>query len=268
MKYLPIFLWAVPSLLCAQSAVAPKLPEGPLLNRAGVPASWTITTQQAAGTNPNVSPGADKVAKPKIVLVVKDKNLIFERVLTEGGSSIETWRCGDVAIINQNKIGWSLSPSRGTTFTVTDYSKADFAGFDWISLENYSGPRDVNGKHCITFKGRVITFDPQEVAILQSISRNQTLEQNRTVSETGKAPDNPVQAFTVDSLKVDVEADIDNETRLPVQLIYKDQAGKTVTRSYLFQPPPAPLSLPPEVEKLLKNYQDHARRIPTGPAPI
>lgn len=274
MKFcLPVLLLiSIPCLICAQSPSS-KLPEGPLLNRLTAPAAWTITTQgtdnaPAAGTGAGTSPSPIKNAPPRSASVVKIQNLIFEKVLTENGTLIETWHMGGLTVMNQNKSGWFISPSGENTFNTTDYSKSDFAGFDWISLTNFSGPRDVAGKHCITFKSQVITLDPLVLATMQSDHNNKVVEQNVLAQQTGKSPENPIPAFDPNSFKVDVEADIDNETRLPVQLIYKGQDGKTVTRSYLFQPPPAQLSLPPEVEKVMKGFQDHVRHVMTGPAPI
>jgi hypothetical protein len=268
-----LLLVSVPCWLCAQSPAAPQLPQGPLLNRLEAPAAWTITAQ-ASDNPPAAATGTDnsappvKNATPRITSVVKGQNLVFEKVLTENGTSIETWRVGDVAIMSQNKSGWFITPGGGNTFNTTDYSKADFAGFDWISLANFSGPRDVAGKHCITFKSQVVTLDPLVLATMESDYKNKLVAKYMADQRAGKTPDTSSRAFNANAFKVDVEADIDNETRLPVQLIYKDQDGKTITRSYIFQPAPAQLSMPPEVENVLKGYQNHVRRVMAGPAPI
>jgi hypothetical protein len=275
MKFqLPVLLLAIASpLLWAQEPSALKLPEGPLLNRVPAPSAWSITQAVSDPDAPAAAPGATAsldaatAADSSVITVIKEGNLIFEQMLSQNGMRVETWRTGELAVINYNKSGWFIVPGKGTTFNITDYTKSDFAGFDWVSLDNFAGPHDVNGKHCITFKSRVITADPQDIANMRSIYANKVIARNVTAAQTGKAAE-PLPQFDMDSFKSDVEADIDNETRLPVQLIYKGRDGKTVTRSYSFQPAPTPLAPPPEVQKLLKDFQDRVRRTPTGPAPI
>ena len=285
--YIVLFLMlGASSPLWAQSPPGPQLPQGPLLNRVPAPAEWTITTKMApdssggtdtsAPESPNPAIGANPI-NPRITQVIKGENLIFEKVAAESGALTETWRVGALAIMNPEKTGWIISPGGGTTFNTTDYSKEDFAGFDWISLHNFSGVRDVMGKHCITFKDQVITLDPQEISMMQEsfnssarseLSQEQLKQQQQNPQKPIPFPDKPLPAFDVNSLKVDVEADIDNETRLPVQLTYKTSNGKTMIRIYSFQPPPGALSLPPEVESLIKSFKDRQQRMTAKFAPI
>ena len=282
--YIVLFLMLLASSpVWAQSPAEPQLPQGPLLSRVPAPAAWTITTQgapddsDAGSPQPPTGAAATNPIKPRITQVIKGQNLIFEKVIAENGSLIEMWRIGGLAVMNPDNSGWIISPGGGTTFNTTDYSEADFAGFDWISLHNFSGVRDVQGKHCITFKDRVITLDPQEVAMIQAAFNNSAAneaarerqeQQNQHLKNPSPTPDKPVPTYDVNSLKVDVEADIDNETRLPVQLTYKTVSGKTMIRTYSFQAPSGSLSLPREVQSLIKSYQDRQQRMTGKSAPI
>jgi hypothetical protein len=254
------------SLLHAEEAVGPKLPEGPLLMRVSAPSQWVMTTQvvqsgndtpvKADDSSPATKPA--KPPKPSVTTVTKDKTIILEKTINQYDATIEIWRTSGWAVMSANGSGWIVSPGTGNTFNRTDYSKADFAGFDWISLKNFSGNRDVMGKHCLVFKDKVITMDPQEIAIMKS-----TFTSAASVSD----PKAPVPTFDLNSLKVDVEADIDDKTRLPVMLTYKTSNG-TMTRSYVFGAADGSLSLPPKVQELLNIYQKQQRRMSVPIAPI
>jgi 16S rRNA U1498 N3-methylase RsmE len=77
----------------------------------------------------------------------------------------------------------------------------------------------------------------------------------------------PPPVFNADEFKVDVEADIDEKTRLPVILSYKTHEGLK-TRRYDFQSADGSLSLPPEVKQLLQKYEENQRRLTGHMAPI
>jgi len=235
-------------------------PTGPLLSRASSPAEWSITIKidaltGAAGNGASTSgapANATNQAKPQVIVVIKDHDLIFEKTTTASGDVMESWHEGNWAVSKTNGSNWIVGPGagNGNTFNIADYAKADFAGFAWISLNNFSGRRMVMGKKCLIFKDKVITIDPAELEIDRG-----GLEAKATVN-----PNN-------DRFKVDVEADIDDATRLPVMLIYQTPRGQT-TRTYSFGTPDGSLSLPPEVKQLLDKYELYIKRMSGRPAPI
>jgi hypothetical protein len=208
--------------LQAQSPVDQGPPQGPLLNRAPEPSQWIIKTELAQ--TPSVSNTEStltsstpaKSAKPRILTVIKSNNLIFEKLLTEYGGEIETWRSSRWTVISANG-------------------------------------REVGGKHCLIFKDKVLTLDPQEIATMSAVQAREANPANRVLN--------------LDLLKVDVEADIDFKTRLPVQLIYKTSSG-VMTRSYTFESTQATLSVPAGIQQLLQKFQNYQRRLAVPIAPI
>lgn len=257
MKISTVILLLLGSLfsLHAQESSPLQMPQGPLLNRVSPPSEWVITTQAPPppeGASKSVGgPGAAaNQVKPTLTTVIKESNIVYEKTINESGVAIETWRASGLAITGANAKEWNIWSGGVNTFSVTDYSKADFAGFDWISLDNFSGRRSVMGKKCLIFKSKIITMDPQQ------------LQMEKSAVTTVENP-NPSD----DRFKVEVEADVDDVTRLPVMLSYKTTNGM-VTRSYTFQAPTVPLSVPPEVKKLLDKYIENLKRISVRSAPI
>jgi len=235
-------------------------PTGPLLSRASSPAEWSVTIKTDAstgaagnGASTSVAPAnATNQAKPQIMVVIKDLDLIFEKTALVNGDVMESWHEGNWAVSKTNGSNWIVAPGagNGNTFNTVDYAKADFAGFAWISLNNFSGRRMVMGKKCLIFKDKVITIDPAELEI----------DRGGLEAKGNVLPNN-------DRFKVDVEADIDDATRLPVMLIFQAPRGQA-TRTYSFRTPEGSLSLPPEVKQLLDKYNLYIKRMSGRIAPI
>lgn len=250
-------------LLQAQEQATQQKPQGPLLNRAASPSEWIITTQAPPSPETAVGssgPGATKSsvqqAKPRQMIVIKDQDIIYEKTTNENGDVIETWRISDLAITNINGRGCHITHDSGNSFNATDYTKTDFAGFGWISLNNFVGRQSVAGKKCLVFKDRVVTIDPQEIAMMKANMMAQM-----------KPDATSLPSFDINQYKVDVEADIDDQTRLPIMLSYKMDSG-TMTRKYDFQPSGQALSIPPEVQQTLKKYKAVQKRMSVRNAPI
>jgi hypothetical protein len=242
-----------------QDSSAQLMPTGPLLNRVSPPSQWIITTQVApsqpgSGASGSVSPAvtgtSTKPAKPRVTSVTKNEDIIYEKIITEDGDVLETWRAAGCAVTRTDGKDLSVSPGVGNTFNATDYSKSDFAGFDWISLSNFSGRQSVLGKKCLIFKSKVVIMDPQQLQMEKLATH---LPGNASVSDN--------------QFKVDVEADIDDQSRLPVLLTYQTTHGE-MTRSYTFQTPDGSLSMPPEVQQLLNKYIRIQKRMAVPIAPI
>jgi hypothetical protein len=252
------------SLLRAEPSLNMEPPEGPLLKRVPLPSQWTVTIQLAPPPGAADSGGtaaAKKKINPRVTTVIRSNNIVFEKTVNENGALIEIWRSGGWLAMNANSHGWIVAPNSQNTFNTTDYSTSDFSGFGWISLKNFSGRQNVNGQHCLVFKDKVITMDPQELEQMKSSLFLQYQAAKQSQSNL------PPPVFNADEFKVDVEADIDEKTRLPVLLSYKTYEG-LMTRHYDFQSADSSLSLPPEVKQLLQKYEENRRRLMGPMAPI
>jgi hypothetical protein len=75
------------------------------------------------------------------------------------------------------------------------------------------------------------------------------------------------RVFNIEDYKTQVTAYIDNETRLPVALVYLSLQG-AVTRTYQFQELPAPLVIPEELRKELQKFDVRQRKLQVQKAPI
>ena len=202
-------------------------------------------------------------------MVTKSGNTIAEKLVNENGVAIETWHVPGFTVSAVNGKDPVLSPSPGNTFNTTDYSTTDFAGFDWISPQNFVGAKEIMGRHCLIFKSKIVTMEPAEISTLKSIRANQINEQIAR-EEAAKVAGNhanqtqpeeaPIAAFNPDDFKVDVTAYIDDQSRVPVALVYEIPNG-TMTRTYQFQPPPASVVLPPDVSALLKKSVERRKRM-------
>ena len=243
MKVCAVSLLLVGSFLTLRAqSEALQLPQGPLLKRALAPAEWVTTTRavKPPGAAPPSAP-----AKSKTVTVIKVQDFIYEKSISEQGAEFETWRISGGAASRSNGGGWAVSAGRGNNFDSTDYSKTDFAGFDWIALGNFTGRGNVMGKKCIIFKAKVVIMDSHELKMEKEASG----------------------AKVDDQFKVDVEADIDEQTRLPVLLTYHTPNG-VMERSYVFSSPDGTPSPPVEVVQLIKKYNEILRRMSVRVAPI
>jgi hypothetical protein len=274
-RILPLFLFVSFVSLHAQDrdSSAQQPPTGPLLKRVSAPAQWTILTQVAAP-----QPGADshgnagsastgnaagpaKAAKPRVTTVIKSENLIYEKVVDESGNVIESWRTPTAMATRVNATGWAVLPGVGNNFNQTDYSKADFAGFDWVALSHYTGTGSVLGRKCLIFKSREIVMDAASLHLARLNALNKLISHD--LSDYSISDKN----VSDDQFKVDVEADIDQQTRLPVKLTYQTAEG-TTTRTYTFETAGSSLELPPEVRAAVGKFQKYLKSMSVPIAPI
>jgi len=256
-----------------QESSAQQMPTGPLLKRVSAPSEWTVITQAAApqpgvgnagsgatGTPLNPANPA-KPAKPKVITVIKDGKLIYEKTVNEHGDVIEAWHTSAAMATRVNARDWTALPGVGSDFYHTDYSNSDFAGFDWISLNNFAGRGSVLGKKCLIFKSKVIIMDAEALRVARQKALNELVALH---------PDDYSISFkdvNDDQFKVAVEADIDEQTRLPVKLTYQTAEG-TTTRTYTFQAPASSLDLPPEAQQALNKYEKYLKGMSARIAPI
>jgi hypothetical protein len=272
---LSLLLVSVPSLYSQQPQASATPPQPPFLNRAPASSQWIITfkpqeTASAKDSSMAHAAGGASTPRPKVMVVTKNGSTIDEKLVNENGVIIETWLVSGYAVSAVNGKDPVLSPSPGNTFNTTDYSAADFAGFDWISPQNFVGAKEIMGRHCLVFKSKIVTMEPTEISILKNIRANEIDAQKEREEEAAKAARNhanhiqpaeaPIAPFNPDDFKVEVAAYIDDQSRLPVALVYGTPNG-VMTRTYQFQPSPASVVLPPDVSALLKKTVERRNRM-------
>lgn len=268
---LSLLLVSVPSLYSQQPAPTP--PQPPFLKRAPASSQWTITFKAASAKSSGTAhaAGGDQAPRPQVMVVTKNGNTIDEKLVNENGVTIETWHVPGYSVSEVNGKDPVLSPKPANTFNTTDYSATDFAGFDWISSQNFIGAQEVMGRHCLIFKTKVVTMEPGEISLRKSIRANEIIAQKEREEEaTKKAARNhatqtqpeeaPIAALNPDNFKVEVTAYIDDQSRLPVALVYGIPNG-VMMRTYQFQPPPASVVLPPDVIALLEKSVERQKRM-------
>lgn len=278
MKTLAILslLWISVGSLSAQQP-APTPPQPPFLNRAPASSQWIITFKAGAakGSGTAHAAGDASSSRPKAMVVTKNGKTIDEKLVNENGVTIETWYVPGFTVSEVNGKDPVLSTSSANTFDTTDYSASDFAGFDWISSQNFVGAQEVMGRHCLVFKSKVMTMESAEINGALSIRANEINDQKERErkrkeeaakkagrnSATQTQPEEaPITALNSDDFKVEVTAYIDDQSRLPVALVYQIPNG-TMMRTYQFQPPPASVVLPPDVTALLEKSLERLRRM-------
>jgi hypothetical protein len=244
-----IAVCAYPASLFGQNVAggAGTLPAGPLMKRAPAPSKWTMIYKAQQG-------GDGQRDIPRGGIVVKAQNAIFERITTAEGSTLEAWRVGKKLIRGVNGKDWVDAYDATPSINRTDYATSDFAGFDWIALSNFVGEKAVAGRKCLVFKDRVIAAEPSEVYRVKALAQQRIDDWRaaKMVSEQAgkKFTDPEPEPFDMSKYMGEATAYIDEETRLPVALIYP--LGKQiVARYYQFERAPEMLSIPPDVQKLL-----------------
>jgi len=277
MKTLAIFsllLVSVPSLYSQQPQATATPPQPPFLKRAPASSQWVITfkpqgTAPAKDSSTAHAAESTSTPRPKVMVVTKNGNTIAEKLVNENGVTVETWHVSGYAVSAVNGKDPVLSPNPGNTFNTTDYSTTDFAGFDWISPQNFVGAKEIMGRHCLVFKSKIVTMEPTEISILKNIRTNEIDAQKEREKEAKAAGNNasqtqpvevPITPFNPDDFKVEVAAYIDDQSRVPVALVYGIPNG-VMTRTYQFQPSPASVVLPPDVSDLLKKSVERQKRM-------
>jgi hypothetical protein len=117
----------------------------------------------------------------------------------------------------------------------------------------------------------VLTISPKQIqAIKDEIDRDFTwieLDENGEAKPATSEMQARRRTFNIEDYKSDVVAYIDDETRLPVALVYTTPQG-AVTRTYQFQALSTPLVMPAEVRKLLEAFKMRQKRLNVSRAPI
>jgi len=280
-KLIPIFAWIffVPVCLNAQKAVpttspqtSPTPPAPPLLRRVPDLTGWGITyTVGGTATPETADSGTGKAKQPEPLetkSILKGSGMILEITAKGGGASTQTWYLpGGVRMHSADGKTWVVGAASPAGFETVDYTTQDFAGLGWISPQNFKGEVDYKGRKCFVFSDMVVTAESSELEAIKShLDRSfdtvKTDENGNTTVQVGVHPQ-----FHIEDFKKEVYAYIDEESRLPVAIMYK-RPGGIVTRTYQFQKLNT-MPLPPaEVRKALDLFKQREKSLSVPHAPI
>ncbi len=249
------FIFSILSPLGAQESSATKVPppKPPFIKRVTLPAAWTITfTRPAAdetvdlvalkkflkatvGADPKLQKSIDEInepiAKPMIRTLVCTRTTDFTKESSKfSDETTQTTYIFNIARITKHIAYDGLIRNRRDQSVVTyspDFTDADFAGFDWLSAENYKGVQSVMGHECYFFSDEVESED------------------SKMLKASGMKP-----ADAKDS-KFTARAFIDIKTRLPVVL----QRGEETRVYAMAKPAAADLVLPAEVTMEIRDWK-------------
>jgi hypothetical protein len=279
MKIKSNFLGLGIAILCAGSLYAqtpaaspmPTPPQPPFLKRAPDRVQWTIAylnDSKKSGDGKAEQSGAD----PKLRTVVKDHDVVCEKTIKGNNETIQVWHVGKgITVASSDGKKWVFGYGNQQGFEDVNYDTNDFSGFDWVGAQNFIGEKKVNGRSCLIFQDKVVTVDPSRLDMIKSdIERDTSWIQINKSGDivSGAASGAPARrVFNIEDYKTQVTAYIDNETRLPVALVYLSLQG-AVTRTYQFQELPAPLVIPEELRKELQKFDVRQRKLQVQKAPI
>jgi hypothetical protein len=205
--------------------------------------SWVVITERkngspsgavkdpGTGNSENTSSAARKPSASRTTIQVTKTGDFRLIETTNGTGHSEVWSNGAWQVTKRPE--WKeLVVSNGENSADTawvNYSSGDFPGFQWITAENFLGLFKFKGRDCLVFKDRV---------------QKQSPVQMRQFYDPNAPTPPPVDPET---LKEDVIAYVDLETRLPVVLI----AGEQMSTYAFGEPPTEQLVFPPDVKVAL-----------------
>jgi len=257
-------------------SAAPTPPLPPFINRAPDSTQWVVLykTQANSGDSQNMD---GKMANLQPLLpvqenVIKAKGMVMVNAINGNGAKSEAiYFSNGLAAISQGGSNWMVGSPSDQSFDSCDYSRQDFAGFDWISAENFAGSKQMNGRTYLIFKDRVVTISPAQVeAIKSDMATNFSwvpLDKNGKPLPITPEMEARRPKFNIENYKSDVTAYIDDQTRLPIALVYKTRNG-TVTRTYQFQPAKGSISIPPDAFKAIEVFRARQKSLSAPRAPV
>ena len=237
------------------------LPPPPWLDKAPGMSHWVITYSQTSGSlatalgesSPpeNDNPGTTKKSPPKIIDVTKTGKTILEKLTSATGSVTQIWRKdGFILMKSSENKDWFIGPipTMNDPFGEADYATSDFAGFSWISAKNFVGIQALQSSKCLVFKDNVIALSTPDLTACKDDADRAALG---AFMKNPKSTQAPVENTDLSKYKVNVEADINLKSLVPVSL----KVG-TETRTYKYLPPPDnELELPEDAQVALIKYQ-------------
>jgi hypothetical protein len=280
-KIIPILAWGflLPVCLNAQQPLATggsqsslKPPAPPLIKRVPDLTGWgiTYTMQGSAAPAPgdSVSGKAKQPDPLQTKSVLKGGGMILEIMAKSGSAPSQTWYLpGGVRMHSGDGKTWLVGAPSTAGFETADYASQDFAGLGWISAQNFKGEVEYSGRKCFLFQDKVVTTEASELETIKShMDRSfDTVKTDENGNITVKVGVHP--QFHIEDFKKEVYAYIDQETRLPVAVLYKTPEG-IVTRTYQFQKLQSMPPVPPEVQKALESFRRREKSMSVPHAPI
>ena len=192
---------------------------GPLLARAPDFSCWIATFGHPSSQAQVPMSTSQKEVRATFT---KTKGIYYEEYINPAGKVWKTWRASRIQATIAPE-GTVILGSVGDPRLVTDYSKTDFLGTDWISDKNFIGVRQYKGRKCLVFSETAQVMDP-----------------SANVLPYARAGDKAAPIRLIEQISTAI---IDFETRLPW---YVQRGQATYTYEYL-RPPAAMLQFPPEV---------------------
>ena len=131
----------------------PPIPTMPLVPRAPAFSSWTITF---AREKPALTPGKPVpqliVDREQSVTVVKTNRTYWEVTTLTSGKKTERWICNGIELIKPQGSDQICQVEREEGFSHSfNFSNSDFEGLEWVSLDNYLGIKQYEGKSTFAF---------------------------------------------------------------------------------------------------------------------
>jgi hypothetical protein len=149
----------------------PPLPPGPLIQkRAPEMCQWLVSivgVNPATSSRTGASPEALKGFWASQTMFTKTKDILRQEFYDQKESIWTTWCVPGFEItIWPDGRNWivqtmqKIDAKGPPPVLYIDFSKSDFPGFEWLSVNNYAGIQNVHGNKCIVFKDKVLV-DPE-----------------------------------------------------------------------------------------------------------
>ncbi len=142
----------------AQTTAVPP-PKVPVLHRVPAMASWTIQFK-----NKTADRAAPKQSQPispnqiQCLTVTKTNSTYREQTVLASGQKDEKWILdgSQLKTVNNGKVIILIAPPTATDPSpeYSDYSKSDFEGLGWVSLNTYKGVGARDGQPVYLFEGK------------------------------------------------------------------------------------------------------------------
>ena len=224
---------------------APTIPPGPLIKTLPANAQWLIEFKYSdenpkSNNPPQLNPETGQTRVKKIVNI-RTGSVSYQEITDESGKKTGKW------FANNEQYSCSAGSSDFHSAGSKDFNNVSYEyhspsglqGFEWISKNKFVEIRKIFERECLIFADQqeeLALRDPELFAIISEQRANPIIKTD------GKPA--PIS-------KVGITACIDLETRLPVVL----QIGKETQIFTFLDAPTTPVTLPPELVRLLEQRQ-------------
>lgn len=207
-----------------------------------------VKAKTADGIKTPVEPTQEQV-RPQVIIVTRTDDIIREQITWENSRQTEKWIYRKMLQVLEVEPGGTLVrlPASYLVSAYTDYSQSDFPGFEWISKENYTLSREIDGRPCFIFTAKAGTAPTRSA-------------RDREMDQLGL----PKELRNSGEPQYDLIAVIDSETLLPVFL----DDGICRKNFRILPSPTTPLKMPPAFAEEFGDWIEkikEARRVPSPP---